>query len=186
VSTERDACGGAGARDASLDAAARLSAVTARAGYMMGENVERSWTPEHAMAWEGMLEFNHRFWRRADAESGDLSPSMLGIMGRLIRADARTLRQTDLADAMGLSLSRVSRITDILEQRGLIERKPSPTDARATNVTLTRSGLTLTRKAQDVVFAAVQEHFFGALSEAEVRTLAGIFARLLARPETAR
>jgi DNA-binding MarR family transcriptional regulator len=82
---------------------------------------------------------------------------------------------------MGLSLSRVSRITDILEERALVERQPCPTDARATNVKLTRRGLTVTRKAQDAVFAFVQQVFFDALGDDDVRTLAGVFTRLLTR-----
>jgi DNA-binding MarR family transcriptional regulator len=167
-----------------------MQAITARAGYMMGENVAREWSPEHTAAWEGFLEVHTQFWRRAEAHfapGGDLSPSMLGIMGRLIGAQHRTLRQTDLATAMGLSLSRVSRIVDILEGRKLVERQPCPTDARATNVKLTRTGLALTRKAQDTVFAFVQQYFFDALSDDEVRTLAAVFTRLLTRlTDTAR
>ena len=69
--------------------------------------------------------------------------SMVGLMGRLAAAERRTVRLTDLAGAMGLSLSRVSRIVDILEGRGLVERQASLTDARATNAHLTRKGLLL-------------------------------------------
>ena len=123
-----------------------MDAVTARAGYMMGENVDRAWSPEHARAWEGFLELSRQLRRAA---GGVLEPvegltvSMLGIMGRLARADDRTLRQTDIAEAMGLSFSRVSRLTDTLEVRGLVERRPCPTDARAVNVTLTSDGQAL-------------------------------------------
>ena len=73
-----------------------------------------------------------------------LTVSMLGIMGRLARAERRTLRQTDIASAMGLSFSRISRLVDTLSARGLVERRPCPTDARAVNVTLTDDGLELT------------------------------------------
>jgi len=110
-----------------------MAAVTARAGYMMGENVDRAWSTEHARAWEGFLELSRQLRREAD---GVLEPvegltvSMLGVMGRLARADDLTLRQTDIAGAMGLSFSRVSRLIDTLEARGLVERRPCPTDAR--------------------------------------------------------
>jgi hypothetical protein len=49
------------------------------------------------------------------------------------------------------------------------------------NVTLTADGLALTRRAQDAVFAFVEEHFFASLDEAEIATLANIFARLVGR-----
>lgn len=187
MSQARKECDPVEAPTGRLDAAARMQAVSDRATYMMGENVDRAWSPEHAVAWEGFLEFHTQFWRRAEAALalGDLSPSMLGIMGRLIRAPERTLRQTDLAAAMGLSLSRVSRIVDMLEERKLVERRPCPADARATNVKLTRSGLALTRTAQDAVFAFVQQHFFEALSDEDVRTLADVFTRLLTQPVAA-
>jgi DNA-binding MarR family transcriptional regulator len=162
----------------------RMAAVTARAGYMMGENVDRAWSAEHARAWEGFLELSRQLRRAAD---GVLEPvegltvSTLGIMGRLARADDRTLRQTDIAEAMGLSFSRVSRLIDTLETRGLVERRPCPTDARAVNVTLTSDGQALARKAQGAVFAFVEERFFASLDEAEIATLADVFTRLIGR-----
>ena len=73
---------------------------------------------DEAIAWEGLLELSRRFRRSAEnllAAEGDLSISMLGITGCLVRAERRMLRQTELAEAMGLSLSRVSRVIDLLE-----------------------------------------------------------------------
>jgi len=162
----------------------RMAAVTARAGYMMGENVDRAWSTEHARAWEGFLELSRQLRREAD---GVLEPvegltvSMLGVMGRLARADDLTLRQTDIAGAMGLSFSRVSRLIDTLEARGLVERRPCPSDGRAVNVTLTTAGQALTRKAQDAVFAFVGERFFASLAAPEIATLADVFTRLVGR-----
>lgn len=161
-----------------------MAAVTARAGYMMGENVERAWSPEHARAWEGFLELSRHLRREADGvlEPVDrLTVSMLGIMGRLARADDRTLHQTEIAEAMGLSFSRVSRLIGTLEARGLVERRPCPTDARAVNVTLTGDGQALAQKAQDAVFAFVEERFFATLTAPEIATLADVFTRLIGR-----
>ena len=160
-----------------------MTSITARAGYMMGANVEREWTPEHAAAWEGFLELGKRV--RRDAEDlldayEDLGVSGLGILGRLARAENRTLRQTGLAEAMGLSLSRVSRLVDALEARQFVERQPCPGDARATNVVLTDAGFEVGRRAQDAVFAFVQSRFFDGLSDSEISTLAAVFTRLLA------
>ena len=162
----------------------RMAAITARAGYMMGENVDRAWSADHAAAWEGFLEVSRRLRRAADhllEPIEGLSVSMLGIMGRLARVESMTLRQTDLAEAMGLSFSRVSRLIDTLEARALVQRRPCPSDARATNVTLTAAGLTLTRRAQDAVFAFVEEQFFEGLDEDEIAMLADVFTRLVGR-----
>jgi DNA-binding MarR family transcriptional regulator len=160
-----------------------MAAIAARAGYMMGRNVDRAWSPERAAAWEGLLELSRQLRRAAEGslEPFGLSVSMLGVMGRLERAERRTLRQTQLAEAMGLSVSRVSRVIDALERRELVHRRPCPADARATNVTLTRAGLTLARKAQDAVFGFVEEQFFAPLDGPTVETLADAFTTLLDR-----
>jgi DNA-binding MarR family transcriptional regulator len=148
---------------------------------MMGEDT-RDWSTDRAAAWEGLLELAARLRRGAEVEleaHGDLSVSMLGLMGRLITAHRLTLRQTDLAEAMGLSVSRVSRIIDILERRGLVTRAACPTDGRAINVTLSPGGLESTRAAQRAVFAFVEARYFAALSVDEVATLAAAFSRLI-------
>ena len=160
--------------------------VAARASHMMGPAAERQWPPEQAIAWEGLLEVSRRMRRGAEElllKRFDLSISMLGIIGRLSRAPKRTLRQTAIADAMGLSLSRVSRVIDILQERRLVERRSCPGDARATNVILTRPGADLTSRAQCELFAFVRGGFFDQLEPAEVQTLATVFARILDQPQ---
>jgi DNA-binding MarR family transcriptional regulator len=77
-----------------------------------------------------------------------------------------------------LSVSRVSRIVDSLERRGLVARQPYPDDTRATDACLTEAGLELANQAQARHLADVQQLFFGHLTQAELRTLAEVFARL--------
>ena len=164
-----------------------MPAVTARAAYMMGRNVD-GWTPEQAAAWEGLLEIGRVLRREAEAlleQRHELGVSMLGILGRLLRAPDQTLRQTDLADAMGLSLSRVSRVIDALEGRGLVARRACPSDARAVNVELTRAGRTRAEAAQATVHAFVTERFVAPLTPDEIATLAGVFTRLIRRAPAA-
>jgi len=146
---------------------------------MMGEH---ACSTEQAMAWEGLLEVSRRLRRGAEeAMLGEfeLSVSMLGVMGRLSLAPAWTLRQTALADAMGLSLSRVSRVIDLLERRGLVERRDCPSDARATNVELSRPGAALTARAQKQLERFVQGSFLDLLEGEEAQVLATTFRRLI-------
>jgi len=170
------------AQPRAADAAEALAPVTARAGCTMGVHAERAWAPHQALAWEGLLEVARLLRRDAETtlEAGHgLGISMLGVLGRLLRAPNRTLRQTDLADAMGLSLSRISRVIDTLERRELVVRRRCPSDARAVNVTVTTVGGTLAQDAQAGVFAAVEAAFTNRLTDAEVRALAGIVTKLL-------
>ncbi len=159
--------------------------VAARALYMLGSEAEQALTGSETIAWEGLLAVARHLRRGAEemlVDNFDLTISMLGITGRLARAPERTLRQTALADAMDLSLSRVSRVIGLLEQRGLVQRHACPSDARATNVTLTRQGAALTARAQRRLFAYVQFAFFEHLDAREIETLAAAFTRLLNLP----
>jgi DNA-binding MarR family transcriptional regulator len=139
------------------------------------------WSHGHAAAWIGLLATHRRLTRELDAElesAHGLTLSGLELLARLASAPERRLRLSALAAEAGLSLSRVSRIVDVLEERGLVERQPCPADARAINAQLTPAGLDLAREAQSTHLAAVRERFFDRLTEREVTTLAGIFGRL--------
>src|SRR3954452_20360239 len=78
------------------------------------------WTEAHADAWIGLLETHKQLTRALDAEltaQHGLSLSGLELLARLAAADDRQMHLTALALASGLSLSRVSRIIGVLEER---------------------------------------------------------------------
>ena len=91
------------------------------------------------------------------------------------------MRLSALAEQTGLSLSRVSRVVDALEERGLVERVRCESDARAVNAHLTDAGLCAVREAQATHFAGVQKLFFDELNADELATLAAVFARFAPR-----
>ena len=157
--------------------------ITGRAAYLMGDAIDQC-DGEAVAAWTGFLEVFVQIKRDVEYQletKHALSMSMVGVLGRLAAADRRTVRLSDLAEAMGLSLSRVSRIVDILEERELVERQRDQSDARATNAHLTRKGLALVRKAQAT---AVRRRFLDPLESDEARILATVFARLLNTQDT--
>ena len=136
------------------------------------------WSDTHAAAWIGLLETHKRLTRELEAElvaEHGLSISGLEVLFRLGRAEGHTMRLTALAEAAGLSLSRVSRILDTLEQRGQIERRADTEDSRAKQAWLTPSGLELLRTAQHTHFAGVERLFFDRISASDVETLAEVF-----------
>jgi DNA-binding MarR family transcriptional regulator len=153
---------------------------TKACAYVVGDDGLATWSDTHKDAWIGLLETHKRLTRALDAEleaEHGLTLSGVECLGRLAAADRRALRLTALANATGLSLSRISRIVDMLEGRSLVERRSSAEDARAVEAHLTDAGLALVRDAQSSHFASVQERFFAQLSEDEVQTLAAIFGR---------
>jgi DNA-binding MarR family transcriptional regulator len=148
--------------------------------YIVGDDGLARWSAEHADAWVGLLEAHKRLTRALDAEleaEHGLGLSAVEALGRLAASPERCLRLSGLAAGCGLSLSRVSRIVDALERRGLVEKRPSPSDARATDAHLTEAGLALTRAAQATHFASVQRRFFDQLDSHEIATLAEVFRR---------
>lgn len=137
------------------------------------------WSETHAAAWVGLLETHKRLTRELEAEleaAHGLGISGLELLSRLARADGRMLRLSTLAETSGLSLSRVSRIVDGLEQRGLVQRRADAADTRAKNAWLTPDGLELLRAALKTHFDGVERVFFDHVSEEDVETLARVFA----------
>jgi DNA-binding MarR family transcriptional regulator len=151
-----------------------------KCGYATGDDGLASWQSVHADAWIGLLETHKRLTRALDAEleaEHGLSLSGLEVLGRLACAEDRSLGLSALAGSCGLSLSRISRIIDSLEARGLVRRQTVESDARAVRGQLTDAGFDLVRSAQSTHFASVQQRFFEQLTDEEIATLARIFGR---------
>ena len=152
----------------------------ASCAYVVGDDGLARWSRTHADAWVGLLETHKKLTRALEAEleaEHGLSLSGLELLGRLAASEGRILRLSSLAERTGLSLSRVSRIMDVLEARGLVERRLCPSDGRARNAWLTDAGLDLLRAAQATHFAGVQRRFFDQIEPEEVAALAAAFGR---------
>lgn len=155
--------------------------------YVVGEDGLASWSDTHAEAWIGLLETHKQLTRALDAEletRHGLSLSGLELLGRLARAAGHQLRLSGLAHESGLSLSRVSRLIDLLEARRLVKRETCPQDARVVEAHITSDGLALVRNAQASHFASVQRRFFDQLQPGELEALARVFRRFGGREAT--
>lgn len=62
------------------------------------------------------------------------------VIAMLSEAPDRTIQLKDLADRSHASPSRLSHVVSRLEERGWVERRPCPWNARATNAVLTDLG----------------------------------------------
>jgi DNA-binding MarR family transcriptional regulator len=77
-------------------------------------------------------EFNHFF------EALDIKPAQFSALEVIHNNPG--LRQTSLARALNIQRTNMVGMLDILQQRGLIERKPSTSDLRAHALHLTNKG----------------------------------------------
>jgi DNA-binding MarR family transcriptional regulator len=80
------------------------------------------------------------------------------------------------ASGMGCDASTATWLIDRLEEKGLVERRPSPTDRRVKGVVLTETG--------SQIKASLQEHYFEPpaalleLTEEELRALYSLLSKL--------
>ena len=139
------------------------------------------WTPSQTDAWIGLLETHKRLTRELDSELErlhGLGLSGVEVLGRLAVADGGCLRLSSLAQETGLSLSRISRVVDLLERRALVRRRPCESDARAVEAHLTESGRALAAETQVTHLDFVRRRFFDRLEPDELDTLARVFGRM--------
>ena len=93
------------------------------------------------------------------------------------------LRMSELAGAVLLSRSGLTRLVDRLEREGLVERRSCPSDARGTLAVLTPLGRERLRTAAPTHLRGVVEHFAVLYDEGELATLGELLGRL-AGPES--
>ena len=103
------------------------------------------------------------------------------VLAMLSEAPERTLRMTELATRTNATLPRLSHVVRRLEERGLVERAPCPSDGRATNARLTANGWAKVRETAPGHVATVREHVIDALTPEQVTQLAGIAEAVLGR-----
>ena len=93
-------------------------------------------------------------------------------------ADDGGFRMSDLAESWGCDASYVTALADGLEERGLVERRPHPTDRRVKTIVLTPAGRTKRARAMELL--AEPPAAFGALTAAEQRQLRDLLRKLVA------
>jgi DNA-binding MarR family transcriptional regulator len=76
-----------------------------------------------------------------------LSPTTYLMLVTLSLSDRGTRRLSYLARYLMVHQTTVTQMVDQCEKRGLVERRPHPTDRRTTLAVLTREGRTLLRRA---------------------------------------
>ena len=111
-------------------------------------------------------------------EAGELSYVQFQLLARLGDAPDGHLRMTDLADGVVYSRSGLTYQAQLLEQRGLITRSPSPDDERSTVVAITTAGRDVLATVFPGHIQAVRDLLFATLDDADVSELARILGRV--------
>ena len=138
-------------------------------------------TREQLAAWRAFLRAHASITRALEAEllaEQELSLASYDVLVQLAEAPDRRLRMTELADAVLLSRSGVTRLVDRLEKGGLVARCPVESDGRGVAAQLTDAGLNRLRTASRTHLRGIAHHFVHRLDETDLRVLERISRRL--------
>ncbi|PWW65369.1 MarR family winged helix-turn-helix transcriptional regulator [Actinokineospora spheciospongiae] len=132
-------------------------------------------------AWRTFLRAHARVTRVLEAElvaEQQLSLGGYDVLVQLAEAPDHRLRMAELADAVLLSRSGVTRLVDRLERAGMVARERVPGDGRGVVATLTAHGLDVLRTASRTHLAGVSEHFVARLSAEQLAYLGELCGKL--------
>jgi DNA-binding MarR family transcriptional regulator len=130
-------------------------------------------TPEEIQTWHGFLVVHAQVIRRLDLlmqRSHGLTLVEFDVLIQLSLAGGQA-RMTQLADALLLSRSGLTRLIDALTLKELVVREPDPGDARGTLAVLTRSGKRVVSDAGASHRANVRALFLDPLGQSERRAM---------------
>jgi DNA-binding MarR family transcriptional regulator len=139
--------------------------------------------------WRGLMRVVMSLPRHLDGDLvravGITANEYLTLMS-LSEAPGRELRMTDLANETALSPSRITRLVNELQARGLVTKRASAEDGRGNLASLTSDGLAKLGAAWGVhvssVRALVFDHLDPATMSDAAQTLSDVAARLEGRP----
>jgi DNA-binding MarR family transcriptional regulator len=114
---------------------------------------------------------------RLEAAHG-LTLSDFDVLVQLYYAPERALRRVDIARAVLLTASGITRLLDGLERSGWVEKRACETDARVSYAVLTEAGVTKFEAARRSHNADVDELFGSRFSAEEREQLAELLGRL--------
>ena len=147
--------------------------------------MEPKWlSPDEREAWLGLAAVLELLPGVLDAQlrrDADLTQFEYYVLAMLSEASERTMRMTELAAITNATLPRLSHVVRRLADRGLVDKRPCPTDGRATNATLTEAGWKKVRDAAPGHVAHVREHVIDALSANQISQLTELTHAVLER-----
>jgi len=111
-------------------------------------------------------------------DAGQLSYVQFQLLARLGDSPDGSQRMTDLADGLVYSRSGLTYQAQLLDQRGLVSRSPSPEDERSTVVTITDAGRGVLAAVFPGHIAAVSGLLFASLSDTDVADLAHVLGKV--------
>ncbi len=141
-----------------------------------------AFTPAELAAWRGLLRTHAALMTELDAEleaAHGLPLSSYDVLLSLADAPGAKMRMRDLADAVLLSRSGLTRLVDRLERDELLCRASCPTDARGAYAVLTEKGRARLTEARPTHRDGVRRRFHSHFDAEELAQLAAWWERVV-------
>lgn len=106
----------------------------------------------------------------------DLHPPLFRVLNLVDAAEGRS--QQAIGEAVEVPPSRMVALVDELEQRGLVERRPDPTDRRVRALYLTRKGRSTLARGREIA-AAHEEELTRGMAAADRKLLTGLLQKIV-------
>jgi DNA-binding MarR family transcriptional regulator len=138
-------------------------------------------TPAKLAAWRGFLEAHTRVTEVLARELRDeegLPLAWYDVLVQLQEAPGRQLRMQELAAAILLSKSGLTRLVDRMEKEGLVRRAACPDDRRGVLCELTDAGYDTLRRTSRTHLRGIEAHFASHLDDHEAEVLSRALARI--------
>lgn len=136
---------------------------------------------EQMEVWRTFLRAHATLVRRLEADllnNHNLPLAWYDVLARLVEADDRRLRMSELADRVMLSPSGLTRLIDRLEANGLVSREHAEGDGRGLYAVLTDDGFQRLREASGTHLRGIHEYVISKYSPDELREVARLLERL--------
>ena len=146
---------------------------------------EEEWlkfSPQQRAAWSGFIRAHSSIVKELDAElqaAHGLPLSSFDVLVQLSVAPNGRMQMSELAEAVHLSRSGLTRMVDRLERQGLLERHKGESDPRQVFACITKAGLERLAETTPTHLAGVRRMFLERLSQPQVKQLAVIWNQLM-------
>ncbi len=137
-------------------------------------------SPDEMRAWRNLVELIGQVHAEQEAAlvcAHGITAGEYGVLVVLSEAHDHRLKMCDLAAALHLSPSGLTRRIDGLSKQGLVAREAAPDDRRAVLAALTDAGVAKLESAAPTHVEAVRESLIDHLSADDVRILVEVLDR---------
>ncbi|MCE2404430.1 MAG: MarR family transcriptional regulator [Dehalococcoidia bacterium] len=144
--------------------------------------MNRDLEPHVIAAWQAMARTVGSLMKSLDEElqrTHGLTLSYFDVLEELTNAPGERLRMQQLADAVMLSRSGLTRLIDRMENAGLVQREPFPADRRGYYAMATEEGKRLYLQARPVKAQTILQRFGSHLDYSDLLGLSGALRKVM-------